>query len=100
MNWKHYRTALQSALDSIGRFDWLTPAEADAVATHMAASGIKTLRDELAARAMQGFVSCFGVTGGPDPTAEDIARWSVDQADALLAELARDETVEKIEEVG
>lgn len=88
-NWKHYRTALLSALDSIGRFDVLTPEEIDRVAESLAASGIRTLRDEFAARAMQGFVSCFGVIGEADPTVEDIARWSVEQADALLAELAR-----------
>ncbi len=46
-----------------------------------------TLRAYIATAAMQGFVASTGVVGGPVPTSIDIARWSVEQADALLAEL-------------
>ena len=44
-----------------------------------------TLRDYFAAKAMQGYVSLFGVVAGNAPTDEDIARYSYDLADAMLA---------------
>lgn len=37
--------------------------------------------------AMQGYLASVGVVGGPVPRDEDIARYSVDMADALLAAL-------------
>lgn len=110
MNWKH---ALLSALDSIGMFDVLTPTEVDAMASHMAASaslryedeiaphpsGIKTLRDEFAGRAMIA-LHASEQRGGRWTSESDAicAKNAYRLADAMLT--ARDETVEKIEEAG
>ena len=46
-----------------------------------------TKRELFAAMAMQGYLASVGVVGGPVPRDEDIARYSVDTADALLAAL-------------
>lgn len=102
-NWKHYRTALLSALDSVGMFDVLTPTELDAVATHLAtslrdkdeiaphASDIKTLRDYFAAKAMQGdWASQSSDTGEftnnmPSELLKSRAEFYYRMADAMLA---------------
>jgi len=47
-----------------------------------------TKREMFAMTAMQGYLCSVGVVGGPVPSDDDIARYSVDMADALLAALA------------
>lgn len=46
-----------------------------------------TKRELFAAMAMQGYMASVGVVGGHMPRDEDIARYSVEAADALLAAL-------------
>jgi 2-polyprenyl-3-methyl-5-hydroxy-6-metoxy-1,4-benzoquinol methylase len=51
---------------------------------------ISTLRDHLAAAAMQGILaSAFAREGRSSPTAADVARHAVEYADALVKELSR-----------
>ena len=48
-----------------------------------------TKREKFAAMAMQGYIASVGIVGGISPSDEDMARYSVEMADALLAELER-----------
>lgn len=48
-----------------------------------------TLLDHFAGLAMQGYISSIGVTATHAPTDTDIARYSYDQAEAMLAERNR-----------
>jgi hypothetical protein len=48
----------------------------------------REVRTYVATAAMQGYLASIGVVDGIAPTEADIARYSVDMADALLAALA------------
>ena len=50
-----------------------------------------TLRDYFAAKAMQGYCASIGVVSSSAPTDADIARYSYDMADVMLAERAKDQ---------
>jgi len=49
------------------------------------AGGI-TMRDYFAAKAMEGYTASIGIVASTAPTDEDLARYSYEIADAMLAE--------------
>lgn len=81
------RTCKESLLVALKNLRAFYPPACGADTLIAAVIEAATKRELFAAMAMQGYLASVGVVGGPVPRDEDIARYSVDTADALLAAL-------------